>query len=108
MGVLLIVSVCFYFQVHQPYRLSKYNVFDIGHHKEYYDSQKNISILHKVRDKCYLPANRMIQDMINDTNGKFKASYSISGVLLEQMKDNATEVIQSFQDLSKTGNVEFL
>lgn len=94
--------------MHQPYRLNKYNVFDIGHHKEYYDNQKNISILHKVRDKCYLPANKMILDMINETDGKFKASYSISGVLLEQMSNHAPEVIQSFQDLAKSGNVEFL
>ena len=102
------VAICFYFQLHQPYRLRKYPVFDIGHNKNYYDDTKNIGILNKIKEKCYLPANKLMLDLINKTDGKFKVAYSITGVLLEQLAVNAPEVIQSFQDLSKTGNVEFL
>ena len=94
--------------MHQPYRLNKYKVFDIGHHNEYYDNQKNIGIINKIKDKCYLPANKLMLDLIHNTDGKFKASYSITGVLLEQLAHSAPEVIQSFQDLAKTGNIEFL
>ncbi len=106
-GVMM-VAICFYFQLHQPYRLRKYPVFDIGNNKYYYDDNKNIGVLNKIKEKCYLPANKLMLDLINKTDGRFKIAYSITGVLLEQLLDNAPEVIQSFQDLSKTGNVEFL
>ena len=70
------VSVCFYFQVHQPIRLRKYSVFEIGHHNSYFDEHKNESIIKKVTHKCYLPANKIILDLINKTDGKFKVAFS--------------------------------
>lgn len=102
------VSVCFYFQVHQPCRLRKYTVFDIGHNRSYFDDKKNEEILKKVSHKCYLPANKIIYDLIHKTHGKFKASYSFTGVLLEQLEDYAPEVIDSFKALVDTGNAEIL
>jgi alpha-amylase len=39
-------SVCFYFQVHQPYRLRRYSVFDTDRH--YFDKHLNGEILRKV------------------------------------------------------------
>ena len=102
------VSVCFYFQVHQPIRLRKYSVFEIGQHNSYFDEQKNESIMKKVARKCYLPANKVILGLINGTDGRFKASYSMSGVALEQMEKYAPEVIDSFKSLVATGCVEVL
>lgn len=102
------VSICFYFQVHQPFRLRKYPVFEIGHSSNYYDDNKNIAILNKIKHKCYLPANRLMLDLINKTNGEFKVAYSLTGVLIEQLNSYAPEVIQSFQELAKTNCVEFL
>src|SRR4030042_122684 len=99
-------SVCFYFQVHQPYRLKNYTIFDS--HSHYFDDAKNAQICRKVADKCYLPANRLMLDLIKKYNGKFKISYSITGVLLEQLQLYAPEALKSFQDLSSTGCVEFL
>jgi alpha-amylase len=102
------VSVCFYFQVHQPIRLNRYSVFDIGHHKEYFDRQKNKSIIRKVADKCYLPANNIMLDLIGKFRGKFKIAYSMSGVVLEELERYAPEVIESFKKLADTGCVEIL
>ncbi|MBI2671153.1 polysaccharide deacetylase family protein [Candidatus Woesearchaeota archaeon] len=102
------VSVCFYFQLHQPYRLRNYQVFEIGNSNHYYDNEKNLGILNKIKNKCYTPTNKLILDLIYKTNGELKVSYSITGILLEQLSNNAPEVIQSFQDLAKTGCVEFL
>jgi len=42
------VSVCFYFQVHQPYRLGNYSVFDIGKNAEYFFNKKNQEVLNIV------------------------------------------------------------
>ena len=102
------VSVCFYFQVHQPFRLRKYGVFDIGHNSDYFDDEKNKQVMQKVANKCYLPANKIIHELINKTDGKFKASYSITGMALEQFQLYAPEVLDSFKQLARTNCVEFL
>ena len=99
-------SVCFYFQVHQPFRLRHYTVFDED--KRYFDDFKNKSICRKVANKCYLPANRLILDLIREHEGRFKVSYSITGVLLEQLAEFSPEVMSTFDALAKTGCVEFL
>lgn len=102
------VSLCFYFQVHQPFRLRRYSVFDIGADHNYFDEQKNKEVLNKVADKCYLPANKMILDLIRKHDGKFKVSYSLSGVFVEQCEKYRPEVLDSFKALAQTGCVEFL
>ncbi|MCD4832060.1 MAG: glycoside hydrolase family 57 protein [Anaerohalosphaeraceae bacterium] len=99
-------SVCFYFQVHQPYRLRHYTVFDEDH--RYFDEFKNKAICKKVANKCYLPANRVILDLIKKHEGKFKVAYSITGVLLEQLAEFSPEVMSTFDALARTGCVEFL
>ncbi len=102
------VSICFYFQVHQPFRLRRYSVFDIGRNHNYFDEHKNQQIIHKIARKCYLPTNQIMLDLINRTNGKFKISYSLTGCVIEQFEKYAPEVLESFQKLADTGNVEFL
>jgi alpha-amylase len=99
-------SVCFYFQVHQPYRLRHYTIFD--NTTDYFDGFKNAQVCRKVADKCYLPANRLLLDLILQHEGRFKAAFSITGILLEQLKEYAPDVLASFQDLAETGCVEFL
>lgn len=99
-------SVCFYFQVHQPYRLRRYSVFDTDQH--YFDEQKNIEILQKVAQRCYLPANKMLLETIRKHDGKFKLAFSISGLLLEQLEKYVPEALQSFHDLNATGCMELL
>ncbi|MBU0581207.1 MAG: glycoside hydrolase family 57 protein [Candidatus Margulisbacteria bacterium] len=102
-------SVCFYFQVHQPYRLRKYTIFDIKHGRtDYFDETKNKAICQKVANKCYLPANKLMLDLIKKHKGAFRISYSISGVALEQFQEYAPEVLESFKALAKTNCVEFM
>ena len=102
------VSVCFYFQVHQPWRIRHYPIFDIGHDHSYFDDSKNREVMQKVAGKCYLTANQAILDLIHQHDGKFKASYSITGIALDQFEAYAPEVLDSFRALAKTGCVEFL
>jgi alpha-amylase len=101
------VSVCFYFQVHQPYRLNHYSVFDVGRHTRYFNEGKNRSLLSRIARKCYLPANRIMLDLL-DKHPEFKISYSFSGVALQQFEEYSPEVLESFQELAKTGRVEIL
>jgi len=99
-------SVCFYFQVHQPIRLRHYTVFD--NNDQYFDDFKNASVCRKVANKCYLPANRLILDLIRRFDGRFKVAYSITGVLLEQLQRYSPEVVSTFDALAQSGCVEFL
>ena len=101
-------TICFYFQIHQPFRLKRYRFFDIGNDHYYYDDFQNEEIIHRIAEQCYLPANRTILEMIKTSGGKFKVAFSISGVALEQMEIYTPEVIDSFKELAATGNVEFL
>ena len=101
-------SICFYFQVHQPFRLKNYDCFKIGHDHSYEDELKNCEILDRVSTKCYLAANRTLLSLIKRYKGKFRIAYSISGTALEQMENYRPDVLRSFQDLAATGCVEFL
>ena len=101
-------SICLYFQVHQPNRLKEYTFFDLGKDHFYENDQLNAEVIHKVSEKCYLPANRMMLDLIRQNKGMFKIAYSLSGVFIEQLEYHRPDVLQSFIDLAKTGCVEFL
>ncbi len=101
-------SICFYFQVHQPFRLKPYDCFKIGHDSAYDDDAKNKEILDRVAEKCYLPANRLMLELIAANHGKFRIAYSLSGTVIEQMEKFRPDVLQSFKDLAATGCVEFL
>ena len=101
-------SICLYFQVHQPARLRLYRFFDIGKDSHYYDDFANRTILRRVAQKCYLPMNALLLELIEANKGAFKVAFSISGTVLEQFDRYAPEVIDSFRKLAQTGNVEFL
>lgn len=101
-------NICFYFQVHQPFRFRRYRFFDIGQDHYYYDDYTNESVLEKVKTKCYLPTNQLLIKQLKKHKGKFKVAFSISGVALDQFKLYAPEVIESFKELVDTGYVELL
>jgi alpha-amylase len=102
------MDVCFYFQVHQPKRLRHYTFFDIGNTHTYEDDDKNRNILLKVAHKCYLPANELLCKLIKQHQGAFKIAFSITGVLIDQLKAHCPEVLDSFKKLIATGCVEIL
>ena len=101
-------AICFYFQVHQPFRLKRYRFFDLGHDHYYYDDFSNESIMRKVAEKCYIPANKIILDLIQKHKGKFKVTFSLSGLVINQFRLYAPDVLESFRKLGETGMVEFL
>ena len=101
-------TICFYFQIHQPFRLKRYRFFDIGNDHYYYDDFNNEEIMHRIAHRSYIPANYTLLEMIKNSNGKFKIAFSISGVALEQFEIYVPEFIDSMKELAKTGCVEFL
>ncbi|MEA3443653.1 MAG: glycoside hydrolase family 57 protein [Bacteroidota bacterium] len=101
-------TICLYFQVHQPFRLKKYRFFDIGKDNYYFDDFNNRAIMEKVANRCYLPTNKVMLDLIEKYGKKFKVTFSLSGSVLEQFDMYAPEVMESFKKLAATGSVEFL
>jgi alpha-amylase len=101
-------DVCMYMQVHQPYRLRRYRVFDIGTGAPYWDDATNHGVLRRVADRCYVPTNTILAEQIRRSDGAFRVAMSCSGVLLEQLETGAPDVIDSFRDLVATGGVELL
>ena len=105
-------SVCFYFQVHQPYRVKQYRVFDIGNDPEYFNDRSetdlnNRRILEKVARKSYIPATKLILELLKRHPG-FKVSYSFSGIALEQLERYAPEALDLFKQVVDTGRAEVL
>lgn len=101
-------TLCLYFQVHQPYRLRQYRFFDIGKNHYYFDDFANKTIMSRVASRCYIPANKLMLDLIKKYDGAFKIAFSISGIAMEQMEQYAPEALESFRQLADTGHVEFL
>ena len=103
------IPVCLYFQVHQPYRLRRYNYFDVGREHRYFDDVRNRELLRRVAEKCYLPATAMLARLLARHPG-FAVSFSLSGCLLEQLHADASDVLDAFRNLAAdaSGRVELL
>ncbi len=105
-------SVCLYFQVHQPLRVKRFRVYDVGCDHNYFndDSETDLNnkkVLAKVVQKSYLPANEVIYKLLKE-HKSLRLAYSFSGVLLEQLEENFPKVLTSFKKLVDTGKVEIL
>ncbi|MGI6320919.1 MAG: glycoside hydrolase family 57 protein [Bacteroidales bacterium] len=101
-------TICFYFQVHQPFRLRTYRFFDMGVDHNYFDEYQNRYLAQRIAERCYFPMNELLLKLINKHGDDFKITFSISGMALEQFQKYVPNLIESFQNLAKTGNVEFL
>ncbi|MDE6028548.1 MAG: polysaccharide deacetylase family protein [Muribaculaceae bacterium] len=101
-------SVCFYFTIHQPYRLKRYRFFDIGNDHYYYDDFADDEIITRLANTSYIPMADTLLEMIKRTNGAFKCSICISGTAIEQLQMYVPECIDKLRQLADTGCVEFL
>ena len=100
-------KICLCFQIHQPYRLRRYRFFDIGNSHYYSDDYLNEEVFERIADTCYLPANRMLLELLK-AYPDFSISFSLSGLAIEQMEYYKPELIDSFKELVATGRVELL
>ena len=104
-------SVCFYFEVHQPLRLNRFSVFNIGNaqsSEQYFDSTLNQKIFEKVAHKCYVPTNNLLLNLIDQYDGEFKVSFSLTGTFIEYCQKHMPEIIESFNRLLDTGCVDLI
>ena len=113
-------DVVFVFEVHQPHRLNRkvfwenkvfkrLNKNDLFNY--YFDNEVDREIFQRAAKKCYYPANRILLQAIDAHKTErrpVRLSFSVSGVFLEQCEMFEKDLLESFRQLAKTGNVEFL
>jgi alpha-amylase len=92
--------------VHQPWRLRRYSVFDT--HGDYFDEYRNRAICRKVAEKCYLPVASLLRELLDEHSDAFRLAFSITGTVLDQFEQYAPEVLDSFQSLAQSDNVELM
>lgn len=106
-------GVTLYLHVHQPLRVRQYSIFDTAVNHDYFDEpntdtdRNNERVFQKVAEKSYRPMNTMLQSML-DQHPEFKLSLSITGTFIEQAEMWAPDVLESFQNLVKSGRVEIV
>lgn len=101
-------SVCFYFKIHQPFRLKRYRFFEIGNDHYYFDDFADDEIMTRLAENSYMPMCDTLLEMIKSTKGAFKCSIAISGTAIEQFQIYEPEMIDKLKALADTGSVEFL
>ncbi|MEM3608440.1 MAG: alpha-amylase [Candidatus Bathyarchaeia archaeon] len=111
-------DICLGFEVHQPFRINKDFHEEMGRGKSfeqlfdlYFDNDWNRSILQRVANKCYIPANEIILrniEYFKREKKQFKVAFSLSGVLIEQLERWAPDALDSFKRLAESGCVELL
>ncbi len=102
------MNISLTFHAHQPNRLIAYDFFKIGEHAFYEDDNLNAHVLSQVAERCYLPANRLMKQLVELSDGRFRFALALSGVILEQAQHHRPDLITSFRELADTGCVEFL
>lgn len=101
-------AICFYFQIHQPFRLKRYRFFDIGNDHYYYDDFANDDIVSRIARNSYIPAAESLLKMIEESKGAFRCAISVTGTALEQFEHYVPEFIDLLKRLADTGKCEFL
>ena len=104
-------NICLYLHAHQPFRLRKFSIFEIGRKNaqaNYFDDETNNKCLERVVFKSYIPTINLFKSLIQKTNKKFRLGLSISGVLLEQLEKKNLEVIELLKSLVDTGACELI
>lgn len=107
-NIVCMKSISLFFQVHQPLRLKTYRFFNMGRDHNYLDDSANRSIMQRVAADSYLPMNELFLKLIKANKGKFRLSFYISGIAVEQMRAYTPDVLESFRKLAETECVEFV
>lgn len=103
-------QVCLYFQLHQPFRLKEYSIFELGKKSWYFDEEaewNNRTIFQKVAQKSYLPMLSLLVRLANQ-HADFHCALSCSGVFLDQAEWYEPRVLELLKELMATGQVELL
>ncbi len=103
-------KVCFYLQLHQPYRLDGFSLFQLGKSADFFGQKSqdiNRRVFCKVAEKSYLPMLSLLYQLIKK-HPEFVLALSCSGTFLTQAKRYQPQIITWLKKIMKTGQVEML
>ncbi len=98
------MDIVFFFELHQPLRLRPdlHRVFPRApSSEEIFYAELDAQIFSRVTDRVYRKATKIILEAARETG--FKATFSISGLALEQFQKRAPDVLDLFRELASRG-----
>lgn len=101
-------DLCLCLQVHLPVHLLPQDAMRARGRLSFEDHAAADAALDRLADTCYLPANRMLRQAIEEHGGRFRIALSIGGAAIERMRCHRPDVLKSFRQLVATGGVELL
>lgn len=105
-------TIVLYLQLHQPYRVKRYTIFDTAHDHLYFndegDSNKNNRLVfERVAEKSYRPMLTLLERLSEEYDG-FRFTLSLTGTFIEQAEAWTPDVIDTLKRLVASGHVELL
>ncbi|MBQ7586156.1 MAG: glycoside hydrolase family 57 protein, partial [Desulfovibrionaceae bacterium] len=101
-------AVCFFFSIHEPFFLRRYNVFDLGQNSLYEDDERNCAHVRQMAQTCYLPAIDLFLRKIDQFQGDLRLACHVSIPALELFEQYTPEVLAALKALADTKCVEFV
>lgn len=105
-------TIALYLQLHQPYRIKRYTIFDTAHDHVYFNDEgesdtNNRLVFERVAEKSYRPMLTLLERLGEEHKG-FRFTLSMTGTFLEQAEAWTPDVVQTLKRLVAKGNVELL
>lgn len=105
-------TIVLYLQLHQPYRIKRYTIFDTAHDHLYFndegDSDKNNRrVFERVAEKSYRPMLTLLE-RLSEEYSDFRFTLSVTGTFIEQAEAWTPDVIETLKRLVSNGHVELL
>ncbi len=94
--------VVMFLEVHQPRRLRRYRMQDIGKFHDYFWDEYNSKIMERIAKNCYIPTLKIFLE------NEIKVNLSLTGVFIEQAKEFTPEVMDQFKEYIGSGLSELL
>ena len=101
-------DIVFYFQAHQPYRLRQVRHEPGEPQQRWFDDELNKFVVERVAERCYRPMNALLLELSKRHAGRFRVSLSLTGTLIQQLRDWSPATLDSFVALAENDAAEFL
>jgi len=109
-------SIVLCFEVHQPFRMNHFSGLNNGLNNQkpldhFFNRGLNRFIFDRASRKCYLPTTNVLLEHIDNfkkEKRKFKCTFNLSGVWLEQCEKWQPDLLENFKQLAESRGIEFL
>ncbi|HPC39117.1 MAG TPA: hypothetical protein PLF21_07375, partial [Exilispira sp.] len=81
------INILIFFRLHQPYKLKKLSIFDIGSIDTVFDYNLSKASIEKIANLSYRPTLKLLLKLMDKFDSKFKFSISFSGLIIEQLNE---------------------